>query len=330
MLGENAGVLDAMSDVSTSEDSDEEFMHVMDPSDPRAHRPQLSVQPTRSKSIEKPNQKRKMATSRWDSDDPEDVGQPIIVYSDSEPEQDHPQVEEQPPKPRVTLSKWAQARFLVPASERKLPVLEEPPLEPLNDFILSDFGSRYRGVAGDVEVEKEVKEEEEKQQEKKIQVGVPLFDSSGGNGDLDGEKAEEKDKKDKKNKKEADGRKRKENRYFVTDLAMKCFNCGQIGHMANVCVNDKLQQPCYYCALRGHMAWECTNLPCSNCMQLGHQEQNCENRTLDLEPCSICGRSDHVDEDCENVGNQQLSCMPIPASMAKSFAHITLSTDRED
>ncbi|KAG7395814.1 hypothetical protein PHYBOEH_003151 [Phytophthora boehmeriae] len=157
-----------MSDVSTSEESDEEFMHVMDPSDPRAHRSQLSVQPTRP---ERPSQK-KVATSRWDSDDPEDVGQLITVESDSEPEQDKPQVqesqdqaEEQPPKPRVTLSKWA-ARFLVPASERKLPVLEEPPLEPLNDFILSDFGSRYRGGTGDVEVEKEVKEEEEVQDTK--------------------------------------------------------------------------------------------------------------------------------------------------------------------
>lgn len=276
MRGENAGVLSAMSDVSESSDSDEDLLHVMDPSDPRAHRPTPSVaQPTRA-----PNPKNQKS-SRWDSDD--DVGEPITVDDDTDNQKTQMpiviEIDDGEPTPvkkkikGVTLSKWAQARFLVPASERKVPVLEEAPLEPLNDFILSEFGSRYRGDSGDVDVEKVVAAEDENEQDessKKQQVGAPLFQASTDKEKKDGEKDEE--QKNRKKKKE-EGRKRKENRYFVTDLATKCFHCGEVGHMANVCMNDKLQPPCYYCALRGHQSWACPNLPCANCLQLGHQER---------------------------------------------------------
>ncbi|KAG6954225.1 hypothetical protein JG687_00011917 [Phytophthora cactorum] len=337
MRGENASVLDAFSDVSESSDSDEELLHVMDPSDPRAHRPTASiVQPTR---IKETKTTRNQTSSRWDSDD--DVGEPISVNLDSENQKtqtpiviDDDDAKETPkPKVGVTLSKWAQARFLVPASQRKIPVFEEPPLEPLNDFILSDFSSRHRGNAGDVEVEKEIKVEDEEQEgSSKMQVGAPLFDAKSSDKEKEGEdqnETEAKDKKSKKKKKE-DGRKRKENRYFVTDLATKCFHCGEVGHMANVCMNDKLQSPCYYCALRGHQAWECPNLPCANCLQLGHQERDCNNRTLNIDPCGICGRPGHIEEDCDNVGSQaevmcmvctevgHLHCAPIPPPADRS------------
>ncbi|KAG3010940.1 hypothetical protein PC123_g8191 [Phytophthora cactorum] len=291
MRGENASVLDAFSDVSESSDSDEELLHVMDPSDPRAHRPTASiVQPTR---IKETKTTRNQTSSRWDSDD--DVGEPISVNLDSENQKtqtpiviDDDDAKETPkPKVGVTLSKWAQARFLVPASQRKIPVFEEPPLEPLNDFILSDFSSRHRGNAGDVEVEKEIKVEDEEQEgSSKMQVGAPLFDAKSSDKEKEGEdqnETEAKDKKSKKKKKE-DGRKRKENRYFVTDLATKCFHCGE--------------------------AWECPNLPCANCLQLGHQERDCNNRTLNIDPCGICGRPGHIEEDCDNVGSQaEVMCM---------------------
>ncbi|GMF48587.1 unnamed protein product [Phytophthora fragariaefolia] len=310
-----------MSSPSDASDSDDERMHVMDPSDPRAHRPAPGgVRPTR--------RARKAATqtaSRWDSDD--DVGEPISVDSDAENQTNQtpavigtddaaPEIDAAVQKPRVTLSKWA-ARFLVPASERKLPVLEEPPLEPLNDFILSDFGSRFRGNAGDVEVEKEIPVEDELKHQQddessRMQVGAPLFDANSIGNDLEHEEKDGDDgrNKSKKKKKPEDGRKRKENRYFVTDLATKCYHCGEVGHMASVCMNDKLQPPCYYCALRGHQSWACPNLPCTNCLQLGHQERDCRNRTLDIDPCAICGHAGHVEDNCDNVGRQdQLTCM---------------------
>ncbi|EGZ21918.1 hypothetical protein PHYSODRAFT_251378, partial [Phytophthora sojae] len=340
MRGENAGVLDAMSDVSESSDSDEELLHVLDPSDPRAHRPAPSVvQPTRAPKTTSKNQ----TASRWDSDD-DDVGEPISVDSDAENQtnqEEEPAVAERgdaPPKTAtneaggVKLSKWA-ARLLVPASERKIPVFEEPPLEPLNDFILSDFGTRFRGNAGDVEVEKDITAEDDKEQQdddsNKMQVGAPLFDANSTSNDKenhDGNDAEDgKDKKSKKKKKNAeDGRKRKENRYFVTDLATKCFHCGEVGHMASVCMNDKLQPPCYYCALRGHQSWACPNLPCTNCLQLGHQERDCSNRSLDIDPCSICGRAGHIEDNCDN--NHTLDeCDTYREPTATNFAARTAS-----
>ncbi|KAE9088495.1 hypothetical protein PF007_g19949, partial [Phytophthora fragariae] len=217
--------LDAMSDVSESSDSDEELLHVMDPSDPRAHRPAPSVvQPTRV-----PRTTKNQTASRWDSDN-DDVGEPISVDSDVENQtnqkpavierDDAPPKTVAPPtkKPAVKLSKWA-ARFLVPASERKIPVFEEPPLEPLNDFILSDFGSRFRGDAGDVKVEKEIAADGDAEQQdedrSKVQVGAPLFDANTTSNDKenDDDDAENgKEKKSKKKKKNTeDGRKRKEN-----------------------------------------------------------------------------------------------------------------------
>ncbi|KAI9993139.1 hypothetical protein PInf_015206 [Phytophthora infestans] len=338
MRGENAGVLDAFSDMSESSDSDEELLHVMDPSNPRAHRSAPSfVQPTR---VKETKTSRNQTASRWDSDD--DVGEPISVNSDIENQKTPTPIviddddAEESPKPRVgvTLSKWAQARFLVPASQRKIPVFEEPPLEPLNDFILSDFSSRHRGNAGNVEVEKEITEEVQQQNESnKMQVGAPLFDAKSNNKkeeDENQDEADTKEKKSKKKKRNEDGRKRKESRYFVTDLATKCFHCGEVGHMATVCMNDKLQLPCYYCALRGHQAWECPNLPCGNCRQLGHQERDCDNRRLSIDPCGVCGRPGHIDVDCDNVEEPaqvtcmvctevgHLHCVPIPPPADRS------------
>ncbi|CAI5727540.1 unnamed protein product [Peronospora destructor] len=317
MRGENADVLSAMSDISDVSDSDEEILHVLDPSDPRAHSSTLPVvQPRR----------RTQKSSRWDSDN-DDIGEPIrneatkltnqvqdiikIDDDDSRPTFDSTKIS-------VTLSKWAQTRFLMPTSQRKVAILEEPAFEPLNDYILSDFSSRFRGDAGDVDVEKEIKAEDEEVETKKKHVGVPLSETST-------EKQKEDEEKKKKHKKKTDdGRKRKENRYFITDLAIKCFHCGEVGHMTNVCMNDKLQQPCYYCALRGHQSWACPNLPCANCLQVGHEERNCSDRTRNIEPCGICGRAGHLKDDCDNVGNQErvtcmvctkvghLHCVPLP------------------
>lgn len=335
MRGENAGVLDAFSDMSESSDSDEELLHVMDPSDPRAHRPARSVvQPTRSKTL------RNQTSSRWDSDD--DVGEPLEVISDAEKHEsdaiivndEEDAIDTPKQKTGVTLSKWAQARFLVPANQRKVPVFEEPPLEPLNDFILSDFSSRYRGGTGDVKVEKDIVAEEEQQQNmsSKMRVGVPLF---GANSMPDKKEQQNRDRGEDKNKsskqkKKEFGHKRPEYRYFVSDLGSKCSYCGEVGHLAPFCLNDKLEPPCYYCAFRGHQAWECPNLPCANCLQLGHQENDCNNRTIELNSCKICGRQEHSEMDCDNAGNPaavtcmvctkvgHLHCVPFPPPADRS------------
>lgn len=138
----------------------------------------------------------------------------------------------------VKLSKWALSRFLVPREERNIPVLEEPPMEPLNDHILSDFGSRFRGATGDVEVARAIDDDEsddDATEQDKFTVGAPLYAPS------DKTESERPSAKRADGESKAPGRKRPENRYFVTDLATKCFNCGQIGHMSSLCMNDKVR-----------------------------------------------------------------------------------------
>lgn len=172
---------------------------------------------------------------------------------------------------KLKLSKWALSRFLVPRDQRNIPVFEELPIEPLNDHILSDFGTRFRGNNGEMAVEKEADDvESEEEEQDKFTVGAPLYSSTDkASGDAPERGAGRKTGAD-ANGDKGPTRKRRENRYFITDLATKCFNCGQIGHMSSLCMNDRVLRPCYYCGLRGHMAMNCPHLPCPTCLQLGH------------------------------------------------------------
>lgn len=178
---------------------------------------------------------------------------------------------ELPASSKLKLSKWALSRFLVPREERNIPVFEELPIEPLNDHILSDFGTRFRGNNGEMTVKKDDDDvESEEEEQDKFTVGAPLFSSTDkANGDAPERGAGKKAGAD-ANADKGPTRKRRENRYFITDLATKCFNCGQIGHMSSLCMNDRVLKPCYYCGLRGHMAMSCPHLPCPTCLQLGH------------------------------------------------------------
>jgi hypothetical protein len=327
--------------IEESEDGDED--HVMDPSDPRAHGRQQIVA------------KRDVGKSRWDSDAEEqddeeevdeDLGMPVEMDDSDEDEaaNETKSAGEQAAiaeKLKARLSSWAAARFLVPRSERPLPVLEEPPIEPLNDFILSDFGTRFRGHAGDVAVEKAIDlvdvdlvSDDDQDSQSKLTVGAPLYEDNDTKKKKDSKLKE--DRKDKSND-AAVKKRRPESRYFVTDLATKCFNCGQVGHVSAVCANDRVQKPCHYCALRGHNAFACPHLPCSACLQLGHEQRDCASNSANksngkrasstsnvYKGCSLCGRAGHDHHSCDtrtslatvtcmvcaSVGH--LHCAPIP------------------
>lgn len=239
--------------------------------------------------------------STGEDDEEEDVGERVpieVVFNDNESDDDEADEElggvvdptgddsaqedkketkaaangaELPASSKVKLSTWALSRFLVPREERNIPVFEELPIEPLNDHILSDFGTRFRGNNGEMTVEKDVDDvESEEEEQDKFTVGAPLYSSTDkANGDAPERGAGKKVGVD-ANADKGPTRKRRENRYFITDLATKCFNCGQIGHMSSLCMNDRVLKPCYYCGLRGHMAVSCPHLPCPTCLQLGH------------------------------------------------------------
>ncbi|KAH9101751.1 hypothetical protein AeMF1_021456 [Aphanomyces euteiches] len=200
-------------------------------------------------------------------------------------------------KPKVTLSKWA-SRFLTPRA--KPLVLEEPELEPLRDYILDDFGTRFRGNAGEEpQVDDDNEDSDNDDNSKLTVVGAPIV-------------AKAEPKNDKPEKSKSDNPKaRKESRYFRKDLSTKCFNCGEIGHMSNACVNTTVMRPCFMCGYRDHKANECPHLLCHRCNQPGHEVRKCPNGRHDIDFCSTCGGSDHESRRCplRDHDNKNIRCM---------------------
>lgn len=283
--GENERVLMASSSDDSDSDADF-AMDPSDPrAHDKSHQPQLRVHPTRAPRRTKSRRAVAVgaSVSRWDSesqasegdegeDEDEDVGERVpvqVVFAEGDADEDEedeplggadddeptpeaspPQGEpgSQPPLPlsSVKLSKWALSRFLVPREERTIPVFEELPIEPLNDHILSDFSTRHRGTAGDVDVAKAIEDDESEDDEPdRLVVGAPLYvsaDKSSGDAGRNGSAGDAKGAaKNADGDSKAPNRKRPESRYFVTDLATKCFNCGQIGHMSSLCMNDRVR-----------------------------------------------------------------------------------------
>ncbi|OQR97816.1 hypothetical protein ACHHYP_10049 [Achlya hypogyna] len=205
-----------------------------------------------------------------------------------------------PSQPRLQLSKWA-SRFLHPRAAA--PVIEEPELEPMNDFILSDFTTRFRGAT-------EVKESQEDNAElsdgepsaDNLRIGRPVASVSPPR-ERPAKKAKISEDKDSKPR-------RAESRYFRKDLATKCYNCGEIGHMSNACVNASVMRPCFLCGYRDHHAGACPAVLCYRCNQPGHESRNCGNRREHLDYCKKCG-GDHYADVCKvgNDGLKDISCM---------------------
>ncbi|KAL2152704.1 hypothetical protein VTH82DRAFT_5888 [Thermothelomyces myriococcoides] len=94
----------------------------------------------------------------------------------------------------------------------------------------------------------------------------------------------------------------------------KCINCGEVGHIAKRCSQDRVEQPnrfeitCFNCSETGHRLRDCPvprvdKFACKNCGQSGHKAAECtEPRSAENVECRKCGETGHFSRDCPQGG----------------------------
>jgi hypothetical protein len=84
-------------------------------------------------------------------------------------------------------------------------------------------------------------------------------------------------------------------RYFKTNITMKCYNCGEVGHMSRNCALDEIII-CTKCNETGHESFNCKNMKCFKCNKMGHKSSECTLK--DVKRCKKCENNGHTVTDC--------------------------------
>ncbi|KAJ6440389.1 zinc finger domain-containing protein [Purpureocillium lavendulum] len=71
----------------------------------------------------------------------------------------------------------------------------------------------------------------------------------------------------------------------------KCHNCGELGHVAKFCTEERTEKR------------EQPKILCSNCNEEGHRLRDCPKPRVDKFACKNCGKSGHKAVDCEEPPN---------------------------
>lgn len=312
---------------SSSDDSSVEDSEVMDPSNPKAHTPnvrvkkmvdlrqvkrsppppRLSVKSTPGKRLDTLDLKatsfvanivdsvKKIRIETLKSEVQNITPSKINVISSPATVPAPKSAKKQQVTPQ-SLSKWGK-KFLEPG--REVAEIVEKPMEPLCDYILQDFKDRH--ATDPMQEEEEEEQDSSDEEPQRVLLGMIAAEQVA-------DRTIEKDRK-------STPKRASEPRYFRKDLSVKCFRCGEIGHMSGSCVNKRVGRPCVYCARVGHQPHSCPNMRCFTCFRPGHFAKDCPNRQRDLSFCEICGSNRHSDRDCHigHDGFHGVHCMACDA-----------------
>ncbi|UNI20711.1 hypothetical protein JDV02_006776 [Purpureocillium takamizusanense] len=78
---------------------------------------------------------------------------------------------------------------------------------------------------------------------------------------------------------------------IVNSGRSKCHNCGELGHVAKFCTQERTERP------------DQPKISCSNCNEEGHRLRDCPQPRVDKSACRNCGKSGHRAADCEEPPN---------------------------
>jgi len=102
-------------------------------------------------------------------------------------------------------------------------------------------------------------------------------------------------------------------RYWLKDISIKCFNCGEVGHMEFRCTNAEQTRPCNFCATTAHPPGPCLlSTVCFNCEIPGHGIRQCIHRRGMPKRviCTLCCLHGHHIWNCHpsrRIRNQDLT-----------------------
>ena len=62
-------------------------------------------------------------------------------------------------------------------------------------------------------------------------------------------------------------------------LRIRCYNCGQMGHISYDCQSPQVRKTCFSCGNAGHLSRDCperlSKAQCNHCQQVGHFAKQC-------------------------------------------------------
>ncbi|XP_070537543.1 zinc finger CCHC domain-containing protein 7-like [Ptychodera flava] len=95
-------------------------------------------------------------------------------------------------------------------------------------------------------------------------------------------------------------------RYYTSKSSIRCFNCGNNGHLSRNCSSPRKVTVCFLCAGQGHTERKCPKQICEGCKKTGHPLRYCRERSWKTAHavCKRCEVKGHNSEECPDIWRQ--------------------------